>query len=290
MKTREFWAFTTPSLLVMFGLLVIPLYKTIRWSFESVNYGQPGTWVGLDNYSHALQDGRFLRAVGFTTGLTLATVTVVVVVAYVLATMVDNLKFTRPIVLGILLIPYVIPHVVGSAAYSWLFDSNFGGLVNYVLGIFGGDRVLWFTDVWPNRLMLMSNIVWSMLPFAMLMILAGLQGVPKEVIEAGRMDGTTLLQRHWHIIIPSIRGIMGFVVLILIMDIFRVFDQLIPLSPAAAQIGNESVMLYVYNIAFREGSPQLGLGSAVNILCIVLILALLYPSIRGILKEAGGRD
>lgn len=290
MKAREFWTFVAPSLIVMFGFLVIPLYKTIRWSFESVNYGTPGTWVGLDNYTRALTDQRFLQAVIFTTGLTLTTVAIIVVLAYVFAVMVNRLTWSRPIVLGILLIPYVIPSVVGSAAYSWLFDSNFGGLVNNILGYVTDTTFLWFTDVWPNRILLMSNIIWSMLPFAMLMILAGLQGVSKEIVEAGTMDGTNVLQRHWYIIIPSIRGVMGFVILILIMDIFRVFDQLIPLSPAAAQIGNESVMLYVFNIAFREGSPQLGLGSAVNILTIILILILLYPSIRGILKEARGRD
>ncbi|WP_157776022.1 carbohydrate ABC transporter permease [Corynebacterium crudilactis] len=274
----------------MIGLLIVPLYKTIRWSFEEVSYGSPGTWVGLDNYSRALTDDRFLSALVFTTGLTITTTAVIVVLAYVLAVMVNRLTWPRPIVLGVLLIPYVIPSVVGSAAYSWLFDSNFGGVVNYLISLVSDQQILWFTDVWPNRILLMSNIVWSMLPFAILMILAGLQGVPKEIIEAGTMDGANLFQRHWNIIIPSIRGIMGFVLLILIMDIFRVFDQLIPLSPAAAQIGNESVMLYVFNIAFREGSPQLGLGSAVNILSIIVILVLLYPSIRGVLKEASGRE
>ncbi|ANE04658.1 hypothetical protein ccrud_10870 [Corynebacterium crudilactis] len=279
-----------PSLVIMIGLLIVPLYKTIRWSFEEVSYGSPGTWVGLDNYSRALTDDRFLSALVFTTGLTITTTAVIVVLAYVLAVMVNRLTWPRPIVLGVLLIPYVIPSVVGSAAYSWLFDSNFGGVVNYLISLVSDQQILWFTDVWPNRILLMSNIVWSMLPFAILMILAGLQGVPKEIIEAGTMDGANLFQRHWNIIIPSIRGIMGFVLLILIMDIFRVFDQLIPLSPAAAQIGNESVMLYVFNIAFREGSPQLGLGSAVNILSIIVILVLLYPSIRGVLKEASGRE
>lgn len=290
MKRREFWVFVAPSIIVMFGLLVIPLYKTLRWSFEEVTYGSPGSWVGLQNYTQALTDSRFLKALVFTTGLTITTTAVVVVLAYVLAVMVNRLTWPRPIVLGIMLIPYVIPSVVGSAAYSWLFDSNFGGIVNLVISKVTGLDILWFTDVWPNRLLLVSNIVWSMLPFAMLMILAGLQGVSKEVVEAGRMDGANLFQRHWHIIIPSIRGIMGFVLLILTMDIFRVFDQLIPLSPSAAQIGNESVMLYVFNIAFREGSPQLGLGSAVNVLSIIVIMILLYPSIRGILKEARGRD
>ncbi|WP_226345810.1 carbohydrate ABC transporter permease [Agilicoccus flavus] len=279
-----------PSLIVMFGLLVVPLYRTIEWSLERVNYGEAGTFVGFDNYAFALGDPRFHSTLWFTTGLTIVSAVVIVVLAYVLAIFVDGLRRARPLVLGIMLIPYVLPHVVGSAAYSWLFDPNFGGPAALVISRLTGQEILWFTDAWPNRLLVMSNIVWSMLPFAMLMILAGLQGVSEDLREAADLDGVNAWQRHWHVIIPSIRGVMGFVGLILTMDIFRVFDNLIPLSPAAVQIGNESMMLYIYNIAFREGSPQLGLGSAVSVLTILVILVLLYPSIRGILREASGRD
>lgn len=289
MRRREFWTFVGPSLFVMLALLVVPLYRTIEWSFQQVNYGTPGHFVGFDNYTRALGDSRFRETLVFTTGLTITATVVIVVLAYILATMTNRLKRARPVVLGILLVPYVIPHVVGSTAYSWLFDSNFGGPVNLLINKLVGHDILWFTDKWPNRLLVMSNIIWAMLPFAMLMILAGLQSVPEELTEAAELDGANALQKHLNVIIPSIRGVMGFVGLILTMDIFRVFDNLIPLSPSAVNVGNESVMLYIYNIAFAEGSPQLGLGSAVSVLTIIVILFLLYPSIRGIIKEASGR-
>lgn len=288
MRRREFWLLVAPSLLVMFGFLVIPLYRTVVWSFQDVTYGAPGEFVGLSNYSQALTDPRLLQATAFTVGLTLAAGVLIIVFGYVLATLVNRLHRARPLVLGILLISYVIPHVVGATAFSWLFDSNFGGVANYLLSSISGHEILWFTEVWPNRLLVLANVVWSMLPFAMLMILAGLQGVPGEVIEAAEIDGATIFGRHLHVIIPSIRGVLGFVALILTMDIVRVFDNLIPLSPTAVQIGNESIMLYIFNIAFREGNPRLGMGSAISVLTIVLILIMLYPSIRGILKETRG--
>jgi len=208
---------------------------------------------------------------------------------YILATLVNRLGRMRPIVLGIMLISYVLPHVVGAVAFSWLFDSNFGGIVNYLAnqltgGAFG--EPLWFTAVWPNRLIVAANVVWFMLPFAMLMILAGLQGVSTETLEAAEIDGASPLQRHLHVIIPSIRGVLGFVLLIFTMDVVRIFDSLIPLAPQAVGLGNESIMPYIYNVAFREGALNLGLGSAISVLTIVLILILLYPSIRGLVKEA----
>ncbi|MFT4230577.1 MAG: hypothetical protein QM602_09825, partial [Microbacterium sp.] len=77
-----------------------------------------------------------------------------------------------------------------------------------------------------------------------------------------------------------------FVTLISIMDVLRLFDNLIPLSPQAEAIGNESIMHYVHSVAFADGAQQLGLGSAINVLTIILILIMLTPSIRGIFKEA----
>jgi multiple sugar transport system permease protein/N,N'-diacetylchitobiose transport system permease protein len=289
MKLRQFLLLITPSVIVMFGFMLIPLYRTVRWSFEKVNYGEPGTSVGFANYAAALSDPRLGRAVLFTVGVTVVVTTVCLVTGYLLAVLINGLGRMRPVVLGILLIPYVLPHVVGAVAYSWMFDSNFGGVVNYLLnGLTGGafGEPLWFTSVWPNRLILVSNVIWFMLPFAMLMMLAGLQGVNQESLEAAEIDGANTLQRHLHVIIPSIRGVIGFVVLIFTMDVVRLFDSLIPLAPQATTLGNESIMYYVFHVAFADGAQNLGLGSAINILTILLILVLLYPSIRGVIREA----
>jgi len=286
MRRREFWALITPSMPVMGGLLVLPLYRTLEWSLQKVNYGVPGEFVGLDNYARALSDPRLGQAVLFTVGLTAAVVLGIIVLGYGLAVLVNGLGRAKPWVLGVLLVSYVIPHVVGAVMFSWLFDANFGGVVNYLISAATGQEILWFTDPWPNRVLVALNTLWFMLPFAMLVIIAGLQGVPGELIEAAEIDGATGWGTHWHVIIPSIRGVLGFVAIISIMDVLRTYDQLVALSPAAEQIGNESIMLYIFNVAFQDGGQQLGLGSAVNVLLILLIVVLLYPFIRGVAKEA----
>jgi multiple sugar transport system permease protein/N,N'-diacetylchitobiose transport system permease protein len=286
MRAREFLTLVSPSVLVMGGLLLFPLYRTLEWSLQRVSYGSPGEFVGLDNYTEALSDPRLGQAVLFTVGLTAAVVIALLVGGYLLAVMVNRLGRAKPWVLGILLISYVVPHVVGATMFSWLFDANFGGVINYLVSGILGQDVLWFTDPWPNRVMVALNTIWFMLPFAMLVIIAGLQGVPDSVIEAAKIDGAGPVRTHWNVIIPSIRGVLGFVAIIAIMDILRTFDQLIPLSPQALQIGNESIMLYIYDVAFKDGGQQLGLGSAVNVLLILLIVVLLYPFISGVAKEA----
>lgn len=286
MKPREFWLLFFPSLVVMGGLLVVPLIRTIQWSLEEVNYGTPGTFVGLDNFAAALTDERFGRAVLFTVVVTVVTTAILLVLGYIVAVGVNRLTTSRPVVLGIMLVSYVLPNLVGAVAFSWLFDDNFGGLVNHLVSFFTGTQLLWFTDQVPNGILIIANTVWFLLPFAMLVILAGLQSVPSELREAARIDGASTLQTHLHVIIPTIRGVLGFVSLIAIMDIIRLFDSLIPLSPQAALIGNETIMHYVYSIAFADGAQQLGLGSAINVLTIVLILIMLIPFIRGMFQEA----
>lgn len=286
MKAREFWLLFAPSLLVMSGLLVLPLARTVQWSFENVRYGSPGTFVGLANFANALTDPRFHRAVLFTVVVTVVTTAILIVFGYLIATAVNTLRISRPLVLGIMLVSYVLPSLVGAVAFSWLFDDNFGGVVNRLIGLLGGTQVLWFTDQVPNAILVIANTVWQMLPFSMLIILAGLQGVPVELREASRIDGANAWQTHVSVIIPTIRGVLGFVTLISIMDVLRIFDALIPLSPQAETIGNESIMLYVYSVAFANGAQALGLGSAINVLTILLILIMLIPFIRGIFKEA----
>ncbi|ROP34758.1 carbohydrate ABC transporter permease [Pseudokineococcus lusitanus] len=285
MRRREYAFLVAPSVIVMFGLLVIPLVRTVQWSFQQVRYGQPGTFVGLDNYRSALTDPRFASAVVFTVVVTVAVVTVLVVGGYVLAVLVNGLVKVKPLVLGLLLVPYVVPGLIGGTMFGWLFNSNFGGIVNQVIAFFGLPEVLWFTSTWANRGLVAGAVIWGLLPFAMLVILAGLQSVPAELLEAARVDGAGTLRTHWSVIAPSIRGVVGFVTLISIMDVLRLFDQLIPLSPQAVQIGNESLVLYIYNRAFLDGGQQLGLGSAMNVLLIGLIVVMLLPFIRSTARE-----
>ena len=286
MRKREFYSLVAPSMLVMVGLLLVPLYLTVKWSFQDVDYGSPGTFVGLDNYARAFTDPQFGHALVFTAGLTVSVTAVLLVGGYVLASMINRLGRMRPVVLGILLISYVIPQVVGATMFSWLFNENFGGVVNLATSWVAGEDVLWFVSTWPNRIMVALNVIWSMLPFATLIILAGLQGVSRDVLEAAQLDGAGPLRTHWSIVLPSIRGVIGFVGLISIMDILRVFDNLVPLSPQAVQLGNESLMLYIFNIAFQDGGQDLGLGSALSVLTIVVIVIMLYPFLRDVVREA----
>lgn len=280
MRRKEFYAMVGPSALVMALLLIVPLVQTLRWSLQRVTYGTPGTWIGLENYVNVLGDPRFRTSIVFTVGLTLVATALKIVLGFFLALLLNASGRARPIFLGLLLVSYIVPTVIGATAFSWLFDSNFGGLVNFLLDKVGIDGPLWFTDKWPNRLMLLGQVIWHEVPFAVLILLAGLQGVSTESLEAADIDGATWWQKQRFVVIPTLSRLIGFIALVSIMDELRVFDALIPLAPNAVTLGSESVMLYVYNVAFAAGQQDLGLGSAVSVLTLIVILILLIPFIR----------
>ena len=280
MRRKEFLLMVAPSTALMVVLLVVPLFQTLAWSLQRITYGSPGTWIGFSNYLSVLADSRFRNSIVFTVALTLVAVAIKIALGFVLALLLNSSGRARPIFLGLILVSYVVPTVIGATAFSWLFDSNFGGLVNFLLGKVGVDGPLWFTSVWPNRLMLLGQVVWHEVPFAVLILLAGLQGVSAESLEAADIDGASWVQKQRYVVVPALRGLFGFIALVSIMDGLRIFDALIPLAPNAVTLGSESVMLYVYNVAFAAGQQDLGLGSAVSILTMIVILILLIPFIR----------
>lgn len=276
--------FVGPSILIMTLLMVGPLVVTIFDSFRNVTYGQEGSFAGLANYTATLGDSRFWAAAGFTTVYTIAMTIGKIVGGYIVGLMLNAVRAkARAIFLGLLLVPYVVPTVIGALVFSWLFNNTFGGLVNVLLEPLGISPD-WFTDPIAAKFLLIFHSIWHEAAFGILILVAALQSVPRERIEACALDGASWWQTQWRIIMPSIRGFIGFIALISIMDGFRVFDSVRMITPAASTVGTESLMVYVYNVALGE-TQQLGLASAINVITIVIILIFLVPFIRQTWRE-----
>ncbi|MBB3088637.1 carbohydrate ABC transporter permease [Nocardioides albus] len=267
------------------ALLAVPLVYSIVWSFQSVQYGMPGEWIGLDNYTRVLTDQTFHTAVIFTVGFALVHTGVVMALGYGLALLLHRARRGKSMFLGILLTPYVIPAVIGATAFSWLFDDSFGGLVNVAIDSVTGQTVQWFTSTWPNRTLVLMAATWASLPFMMLVFLGALKGIPGEQLEAATIDGANWWQRQWYVVIPMLGPMFRFLALTSIMGGLGLFDALIPLAPNAQAVGTQSVNLYVFQNAFARDQQNLGLGSAVNILMLLVMFTLIAPFVRQVYRE-----
>lgn len=285
MRRRDFLIGIGPTLLVMVALLLIPLVYSLVWSFQKVEYGSSGTWIGLGNYTRVLNDPTFRTSVAFTVGFAIVHTLVVLVLGYGLALLMHRARRGRSLFLGLLLVPYIIPAVIGATAFSWLFDDSFGGLANLALDRLTGTEVQWFTSTWPNRTMILLAATWAALPFFMLVLLGALKGVPEDQLEAATLDGANWWQRQRHIFIPTLGPMFRFLALTSIMGGLGLFDQLIPLAPNAQTVGTQSVNLYVFQNAFARDQQNLGLGSAVNTLMFVVLFALIAPFLRQVYRE-----
>ena len=286
MRTRTFVALSGPAIALMIALLVVPLVATVRWSFQNVPVGQPGVFNGLDNYRELLSSPRFGEAALFTVGFAVVVTVLKVVLGYLVALVLDRARYGRAIFLGILLATYVVPTVVGALDFSWLFNDVFGGPVNRLLEV-AGIRIDWLVSEWPARALLTMHMLWHEIPFAVLIFYAGLQGLPDEPLEAASLDGASWWQKQRYVVIPALGRLVSFVCVISIMDSLKVFDSIRIITPAASQLGTESLMTYVFQIALND-SYRLGIGSAVNLLTIAVTLVLLLPFLRSTWRDARG--
>jgi N,N'-diacetylchitobiose transport system permease protein len=120
--------------------------------------------------------------------------------------------------------------------------------------------------------------------FPVLIFLAGLQTVPLEHEEAAALDGASWWQKQYYVIIPTMARFFTFVALISIMDGLRIFDAIRMITPNARNVGTESVMVYVFDVALGQ-SQRLGLGSAISVLTVIATVIVLLPFIRQTYKD-----
>ena len=284
MRRKDFLLMSGPAVLLMAGLLLVPLVTTVVWSFQNVPVGRPGTFTGLSNYAELLSSTRFRGAAAFTVGYALVATALKVAAGYALALLLARVRRGRTVLLGLLLASYIVPSVVGALDFSWLFNDVFGGVVNQVLGLVG-LQVNWLVDTWPARLLVVLHALWHEVPFVVLVLLAGLQTLPAEPMEAASLDGANWWQKQRYLVVPALAPVFTFVLLISVMDGLKVFDSIRIMTPAAEQLGTESLMTYVYQVALGD-SFRLGMGSAVNVLTMVVTLVLLVPFLRSTWKGA----
>lgn len=280
---REFAWFVGPSVALMTGLLVLPLVLTVLWSFQDIGYGEFGRWTGFSNYTEALASARFRTSVVVTVGFTIVIVVGQIVLGYILALMLNRVRRGRSLLLGMLLVSFVVPQVVGALVFSWLFNDTFGGLVNWATSEFGW-HVNWLTSPWAARSLVVMHAMWHAVAFPVLIFLAGLQTVPVEYEEAADLDGAKWWQKQCFVVIPTLSRFFTFVALIAVMDGLRIFDSIRMITPNARNVGTETVMVYVYEVALGE-SQRLGLGSAISVLTVVATVIVLIPFIRQTYKD-----
>ncbi|RRO16745.1 sugar ABC transporter permease [Saccharopolyspora rhizosphaerae] len=219
----------SPTLLVLGLVVVYPIIASLRQSLFTEGQGvdadgfvvEGEQFAGLANYTDVFTGpaaARFWNAMWNTTFFTVTTVVLEAALGVAMALIMHRAFRGRGLVRASVLVPWAIPTAVSALLWRWIFASD--GVVNAMLG----TQVLWSADGGPAKLAVVVAEVWKTAPFVGLLVLAGLQVIPRDVFEAARVDGANSWQRFLHITMPLVRPALLVAVLFRMLDALRMFD------------------------------------------------------------------
>jgi len=283
-RQRADYLYVLPAIVVMLVVIAYPVYYTIDLSFFKTPPGlqlRDKIFIGVDNYTAILGSDVFWRVTLNTVIWTLVSTLVAFVLGFGAALALHRDFFGRGVLRAILIIPWVISAVAASYIWKWIYHSDFGiiGAVLVQLGIV--DRPPNFIDsvgtVLPS--LIVVNI-WREFPFAMIMLMAGLQTVPDQLLRAAQVDGASAWQRFWHVTFPYLSGVSTVTILLLAVANFNSF--IIPWIMTGGGPSNASHIwiTHIYELAF--GRQRWGVAAAYSVLLFVIVMTLGYFYVRAL--------
>ena len=300
------YALVAPALVVLAIVIGYPIVRAIWLSFQSNRHLDPATGVfvdggfaGLDNYLYWVQNRcmspagtvgecppgvlatDFWPALGITLFFTVVTVSLEAVLGMVMALIMNHPSRVRALVRAAVLIPWAIPTAVTAKLWQFMFAPN--GIVNSLLG----QDIAWTTDPWAARIAVIIADVWKTTPFVVLLILAGLQMVPKDVYEAARVDGASAWQTFTRITLPLIRPTLMVAILFRTLDALRMYDLPVIMISGSSNSPTATISQLVVEDMRQNNFNS---ASALSTLIFLLIFTVAFLLVRFGGADVGGEE
>jgi multiple sugar transport system permease protein len=252
---------------------VVPIVIGANASFRDwALYNPKKTWVGLSHYYGVITDPAFLYVVLPNTFIfMIVSVAGALVTGLALALLLNRPFPGQKVVQTILLVPLMVAPVVAAIMIRWIFNDQFG-IANVVLEALGFEGQPWLVQRWSAFSIIVLTDIWLWTPWFTLLLLAGLQSLPKEPFEAAAIDGTSTWRVFRYLTLPMLRPVIVVCVVIRAIDAFRTFDIVWTLTGGGPGRSTELFSLYAYVLAFLN--LDLGRGSAAAIVGGLIILVL----------------
>jgi multiple sugar transport system permease protein len=260
-----------PAGLLMLLFQVVPIVIGANASFRDwALYNPKKTWVGLAHYQQVITDPAFLEVVLPNTFLFMVvSVLGALALGLGLALLLNRPFRGQKLVQTVLLVPLMVAPVIAAIMLRWMFNDQFG-IVNAVLEGLGFEGQPWLVERWTAFGVILLTDIWLWTPWYTLLLLAGLQSLPREPFEAAEIDGTSTWRVFTHLTVPMLRPVIVVCVVIRAIDAFRTFDIVWTLTGGGPGRSTELFSLYAYVLAFLN--LDLGRGSAAAMIGGIIIL------------------
>ncbi|MGD0019794.1 MAG: sugar ABC transporter permease [Candidatus Limnocylindrales bacterium] len=268
-------AFVAPAALVILLVVVVPLARAAWMSLFDIELTKPGVepFVGLGNYITQLTSASFWDSVSKAFFFTVVTTALELSLGIGLAMLMDQPMRLRWVLRSLVILPWALPTIVNALMWRWIDNATYGSLNALLTQVgFVHDYVPWLSQETTAMWMVIIADVWKMTPFCAILILAGLQGIDRELFEAARVDGASTIQMFRHIILPLLTPIILIVLVLRTMEAFKVFDVIWIMTGGGPASSTQTVAIYAYRTAYQ--GYDFGQGAALGYIIAIAIMLL----------------
>lgn len=260
-------AMLSPSVVLLFLWMIVPLAMTLYFSFLHYNLLSPGTsFIGFKNYEYFLTDPAFFEALGNTLSIVIGVLLITVIGGTLLALLLDQPMFGQGIVRLLFIAPFFVMPTVSALVWKNMFMNPTNGLFAWLAKLLGGTPIDWLGH---HPLMSIIMIVsWQWLPFATLILLTALQSLDSEQIEAAEMDGASSVSRFFYIIVPHLARAGTVVILIQTIFLLSIFAEILVTTNGGPGYASTNIPYLVYAQSLLQF--DVGGGSAGGIVAVIL--------------------
>ncbi len=257
-----------PIVIIFTVFMVYPILRSLYLSFFELVSGSY-EFVGFKNYAALFKDKTFYKSLFNTFIFLIVQVPIMIGGALLIAVAIEQ-KFIRG--KAFFRTTIFLPSVTALVAYALVFKvllNGDHGLVNYVIELFGGKGVNWFYEEWPARFAIIISITWRWLGYNMIILLAGIQAIPGDLMEAADIDGATFWDKLFHITIPMVKPIILFCTITSTIGTLQLFDEPYILTAGGPNYATITMGQYLYDNGFRY--LKFGYASAIGYVMTIII-------------------
>ena len=286
------WLYLAPAIVLLMVFTVWPIINTVRLAFLEGYNALEATWgatykIGIGNFIDVLGYDDFITCLVNTILLTLLTVPISTILALLIAVALNSIKPLQKVLQTIFFLPYVTNSIAIGMVFAAMFNiiglrpdgssADTWGIINNIIMFFGGDPINWInaqSGYWANMVVMTVYIVWNALPFKILILLGGLQGISKQYYDAAKVDGTSRRRVFMRITVPLLSPMLAYVFITGFIGGFKEYSSIVgifgeKMGPVGAPYRLNTMVGYIYQVL---PDTDYGVASAAALILFVIIL------------------